>query len=100
MTEFQIACRPARVIADLRALADITGGPGGARRLCWTPAWVEARRFVEQRLRELPVTVDVDEAGNLWARLEGARPETVAVVLHSASVPDGGWLDAALGVFG
>jgi len=26
----------ARVIADLRGLAELTGGPAGARRLCWT----------------------------------------------------------------
>jgi N-carbamoyl-L-amino-acid hydrolase len=87
-----------RVIADLRALADLTGGPGGARRLCWTDEWVAARRFLHERLAELPVTVDVDEAGNLWAVLEGARPELVVVGSHVDSVPNGGWLDGALGV--
>jgi N-carbamoyl-L-amino-acid hydrolase len=95
----EIAVSPERAIADLRALADLTGGPGGARRLCWTPEWVTARRFLRDRLGELPVTVDVDEAGNLWARLEGARPETVAIGSHVDSVPSGGWLDGALGVF-
>ncbi|HEY1480682.1 MAG TPA: M28 family peptidase, partial [Gaiellales bacterium] len=87
-----------RVIADLRALADLTGGAGGARRLCWTDEWVAARRFLCERLAELPVTVDVDEAGNLWAVLPGARPETVVVGSHVDSVPNGGWLDGALGV--
>jgi N-carbamoyl-L-amino-acid hydrolase len=91
---------PERAIADLRALADLTGGPGGARRLCWTSEWVTARRFLRERLSELPVTVDVDEAGNLWARMEGARPETVAIGSHIDSVPNGGWLDGALGVLG
>jgi hydantoinase/carbamoylase family amidase len=88
----------ARVIADLRALADLTGGPGGARRLCWTDEWVAARRFLRERLAELPVTVDVDEAGNLWAVLAGSRPERVVVGSHVDSVPNGGWLDGALGV--
>ena len=87
-----------RVIADLRALADLTGGPDGARRLCWTDEWLQARGFLRERLAELPVTVDVDEAGNLWAVLEGARPETVVVGSHVDSVPNGGWLDGALGV--
>ena len=50
--------------------------------------------------RELPVEVDVDEAGNLWARLAGARPETVVIGSHIDSVPNGGWLDGALGVMG
>jgi N-carbamoyl-L-amino-acid hydrolase len=87
-----------RVIADLRALADLTGGPDGARRLCWTDEWVKARGFLRERLAELPVTVDVDEAGNLWAVLEGERPEMVVVGSHIDSVPNGGWLDGALGV--
>jgi hydantoinase/carbamoylase family amidase len=87
-----------RVIADLRALADLTGGPAGARRLCWTDEWVKARGFLRERLAELPVSVDVDEAGNLWAVLEGERPERVVVGSHVDSVPNGGWLDGALGV--
>jgi hydantoinase/carbamoylase family amidase len=95
-----IAVRPDRAVADLRALADLTGGPGGARRLCWTDEWERARGFLRDRLGELPVAVDVDEAGNLWARLEGARPETVVIGSHVDSVPSGGWLDGALGVFG
>jgi N-carbamoyl-L-amino-acid hydrolase len=95
-----VAARPDRAIADLRALADLTGGPGGARRLCWTPEWDTARRFLRDRLSELPVTVDVDEAGNLWARLPGTRPETVVIGSHIDSVPNGGWLDGALGVLG
>jgi N-carbamoyl-L-amino-acid hydrolase len=88
----------ARVIADLRALADLTGGPGGARRVVWTDEWVAARAFLRERLAELPVSVDVDEAGNLWAVLEGDRPERVVVGSHVDSVPNGGWLDGALGV--
>src|SRR5262249_27471203 len=46
----------------------------------------------------LPVRVEVDEAGNLWAYLDGERPETVVVGSHLDSVPEGGWLDGALGV--
>jgi N-carbamoyl-L-amino-acid hydrolase len=86
------------VVSDLRALADLTGGPGGARRVVWTEDWVKARAFLRERLAELPVRVDVDEAGNLWAVLPGARPETVVVGSHVDSVPSGGWLDGALGV--
>ena len=93
-----VATDPQRVIADLRALAELTGGPGGARRLCWTDEWVAARGFLRERLAELPVGVDLDEAGNLWARLEGASPDTVVIGSHLDSVPNGGWLDGALGV--
>ena len=89
---------PTRVVADLRALADRTGGPEGSRRLCWTPAWLEARSLLRESLATLPVEVDVDEAGNLWAVLRGERPETLVVGSHLDSVPKGGWLDGAMGV--
>jgi len=89
---------PARVVADLRALADRTGGPDGSRRLCWTPDWVAARTLLREHLATLPVEVDVDEAGNLWAYLRGESPDTLVVGSHLDSVPKGGWLDGALGV--
>jgi len=89
---------PSRVVSDLRALADRTGGPEGSRRLCWTPAWLEARSLLRESLATLPVEVDVDEAGNLWAVLPGERPEMLVVGSHLDSVPKGGWLDGALGV--
>jgi hydantoinase/carbamoylase family amidase len=88
----------ARVIADLRELASRTGGPEGSRRLCWTPDWVSARHFLRESLATLPVDVDVDEAGNLWAYLRGESTDTLVVGSHLDSVPKGGWLDGALGV--
>lgn len=96
-----IEIQPDRAIADLRELDRRTGGPEGARRLCWTDEWASARAFLRERLAEIDgVEVEVDEAGNLWATLAGARPETVAVGSHIDSVPAGGWLDGALGVMG
>ncbi len=89
---------PARVIADLRELDRRTGGPGGARRVCWTDGWRTARELLRELLDPLPVEVSVDGAGNLWAVLEGRRPDAVAVGSHLDSVPAGGWLDGALGV--
>jgi hydantoinase/carbamoylase family amidase len=88
-----------RVIADLRELDRLTGGPDGARRLCWTAEWQRARAFLRGRLGEIEgVAVDQDEAGNLWASLPGEKDGAVAVGSHVDSVPDGGWLDGALGV--
>jgi hydantoinase/carbamoylase family amidase len=89
-----------RVLGDLRELARLTGGPGGARRVCWTDEWAAAREFLLSRLRELPVSIGIDEAGNLWADLRGERDDAVVVVgSHSDSVPAGGWLDGALGIY-
>ncbi len=92
------AYSPARVVADLRALAARTGGPEGSRRLAWTPEWLSARALLRESLTGLPVEVDEDEAGNLWVVLRGERPETLVVGSHLDSVPKGGWLDGALGV--
>jgi N-carbamoyl-L-amino-acid hydrolase len=90
---------PRRVIADLRELDRRTGGPDGARRVCWTPEWQAARDFLRERLAEIEgIAVELDEAANLWATLPGERPGTVAVGSHIDSVPAGGWLDGALGV--
>ncbi|MBN1530889.1 MAG: Zn-dependent hydrolase [Thermoleophilaceae bacterium] len=94
-----MAVDPRRVIADLRELDEKTGGPGGARRVCWTDEWRAARELLRKRLRKIDgVQIEEDEAGNLWARLGGRRPETVALGSHLDSVPNGGWLDGALGV--
>src|SRR5215218_1094935 len=88
-----------RVLADLRELARLTGGRDGARRVCWTDEWARAREFLRSRLDELPVEIEVDEAGNLWAGLEGEQEGFVIVGSHVDSVPAGGWLDGALGEF-
>ena len=87
-----------RVLADLRELHELHGGPGGARRLAWSPDWLAARDWLRGKLAELPVTVDLDQAGNLWAELPGDAPEFLIVGSHIDAVPSGGWLDGALGL--
>ncbi|MET0823136.1 MAG: M20/M25/M40 family metallo-hydrolase, partial [Solirubrobacterales bacterium] len=92
----------ARVIADLRGLAARTSDERGAQRLCWGQVWRQAREYLGELLAELGIEPEVDEAGNLWARLEGADPAAEAIIVgsHIDSVPDGGWLDGSLGVLG
>ena len=100
MAEAVPAVDPARVIADLRELQRRTGDERGAQRLCWTDTWLEARAFLSELLGELGLEAERDEAGNLWATLEGTASSAPALALgsHLDSVPDGGWLDGALGV--
>jgi len=86
------------MIAELRELAQLTGDERGAQRLAWTDTWARAREWERRLLAELPVQVDIDQAGNLWATLEGGSPETLVVGSHIDSVPNGGWLDGCLGV--
>jgi hydantoinase/carbamoylase family amidase len=90
----------AGVIAGLRELASLTADEGGAQRLCWSPTWQRARELLGTRLAAIGVEPEVDEAGNLWARLPGADGGRPALALgsHLDSVPGGGWLDGALGV--
>jgi hydantoinase/carbamoylase family amidase len=87
-----------RAIADLRELDRRTGGPGGARRVCWGAEWRAAREYLAELLAELELEPERDEAGNMWAYLEGDREPALAVGSHVDSVPLGGWLDGALGV--
>ena len=88
-----------RVIADLRELARRTSDDGGSQRVAWTQTWHEARAFLRELLDEIGAVSETDEAGNLWARLDGdGSGESVAVGSHIDSVPDGGWLDGALGL--
>ena len=87
-----------RMIAELRELAKLTGDERGAQRLAWTDTWAKAREWERALLAELPVEVDRDEAGNVWATLAGRSPQFLIIGSHIDSVPNGGWLDGCLGV--
>lgn len=87
-----------RVFSDLRRLDELTGGPSGADRICWGDGWKAARELLRSELDAMPVEVDVDPAGNLWAVLPGRVERTVVMGSHLDSVPHGGPLDGALGV--
>src|SRR5499427_3087172 len=87
-----------RVVADLRELAARTSTPAGAQRLAWGPVWRDAREWFKSKIAELGLRVQTDSAGNNWVTLPGASAKTVIVGSHLDSVPNGGWLDGALGV--
>src|SRR5262245_51909680 len=87
-----------RVIGDLRALAARTSTADGAQRVAWGPVWREARAWFRQQVDELGLTISTDAAGNNWVTLPGESADTVIVGGHLDSVPNGGWLDGALGV--
>ena len=86
------------VIANLRALAARTSDAHGAQRVAWGPVWREARQWLDERLTTDGLHAERDAAGNNWITLPGARPDTVIIGGHLDSVPNGGWLDGALGV--
>jgi N-carbamoyl-L-amino-acid hydrolase len=89
-----------RAVQELKELAELTGGPEGARRVAWTAEWTEARDWFRSRLEEIEgiTEVETDEAGNIWATAPGDSDRTVVLGGHIDSVPNGGWLDGALNV--
>jgi N-carbamoyl-L-amino-acid hydrolase len=87
-----------RVLSDLRELAALTGTPDGAQRVAWGPVWREARAWFGTKVAELGLSIRTDSAGNNWVRLPGTSPVTVIAGSHLDSVPNGGWLDGALGL--
>jgi beta-ureidopropionase / N-carbamoyl-L-amino-acid hydrolase len=93
-----IMLNPQRVIADLNHLRAITGDEHGAQRVAWTATWQQARGFFREELEKLPVHIEIDEAGNMWATLPGTSPTSLIIGGHLDSVPNGGWLDGCLNV--
>jgi N-carbamoyl-L-amino-acid hydrolase len=93
---------PNQVIANLRELAALTSDANGAQRLAFTPTWQRARDWFTTKLAQLPtgwnITHHLDAAGNNWVTLPGASPKSLVLGSHLDSVPNGGWLDGALGV--
>jgi N-carbamoyl-L-amino-acid hydrolase len=93
-----VPLEPARVVAGLRELHELTGDAEGAQRVAWTQTWSEARRWLGGLLDGLPLDHEVDEAGNDWWTLRGNSERAVVIGGHIDSVPNGGWLDGALNV--
>src|ERR671930_1294050 len=89
---------PARTVAELRELQDLTGDENGAQRVAWTDTWVRAREWLGEKLAGLPLERDEDEAGNQWWTLRGDSERAVLIGGHIDSVPNGGWLDGCLNV--
>ena len=66
-----------RVLADLRELARAPGGPDGARAARVDRRTGQAARdWLRAKLAELPVTVERDAAGNIWADAARAASST------------------------
>ena len=90
---------PRRTLAELRLLHERTANAAGAQRVAFTSPWHTARALLREQLATLPVTVETDPAGNLWATLPGASARELWIGGHLDSVPNGGWLDGCLNVF-
>src|SRR5207249_5701743 len=89
---------PARTVAELRELQELTGDENGAQRVAWTETWATARKWLDKKISDLPVEKTCDAAANQWFTLPGDSERAVLIGGHIDSVPNGGWLDGALNV--
>ena len=85
----------------LMRLAQIGAIPGdGVNRQALTALDREARRLMIAWAEAAGASVSVDEAANLWFRVEGTRPGAAPVLTgsHMDSQPEGGRFDGIYGV--
>ena len=87
---------PARTVAELRELQELTGDGNGAQRVAWTETWEQARAWLRGKCAF--AAEEIDEAGNQWFTLAGESDRALLIGGHIDSVPNGGWLDGCLNV--
>jgi beta-ureidopropionase / N-carbamoyl-L-amino-acid hydrolase len=88
-----------RLRGNLETLARFGQQPDrqGITRVCWSPAYEEARAWLLERMRAAGLATSVDPAGNTFGALGRGAP-AVLTGSHIDTVPNGGPLDGALGV--
>ena len=91
-----MSLQPQRTIAELKELRELTGDANGAQRVAFTDTWANARRWLREKLAQIPADVYQDQAGNLWATINGTSERELLIGGHIDSVPNGGWLDGCL----
>jgi beta-ureidopropionase / N-carbamoyl-L-amino-acid hydrolase len=89
---------PARTVAELKELRELTGDENGAQRVAWTDTWERAREWLRAKVSDTGAVEEIDEAGNQWFTLEGDSERALLLGGHIDSVPNGGWLDGCLNV--
>jgi len=87
----------ARVVADLKRLAEFGRYKTGVHRPTYSPVDVESRHWLAERLREAGLDPVIDGIGNVIGRNPSAG-RRLLVGSHSETQPYGGWLDGSLGV--
>jgi N-carbamoyl-L-amino-acid hydrolase len=92
-----IEIKPERLLATLEALRNIGRCGTGVHRPALTPADLEARLWLRARLAELGFDARLDRFGTVLGRTPGDAP-AILIGSHTDTVPQGGWLDGALGV--
>jgi N-carbamoyl-L-amino-acid hydrolase len=87
----------ARVVTDLRRLAEFGHYKTGVHRPTYSPEDTASRQWLADKFAEAGLEPVIDGIGNVFGRNPSAR-RRLLVGSHSESQPHGGWLDGALGV--
>ena len=51
---------PARTVAELKELRELTGDENGAQRVAWSYTWETARGWLREKLAGLPLDEQID----------------------------------------
>ena len=89
---------PARTVAELKELRELTADENGAQRVAWTDTWESAREWLRSKVSDTGAVEEIDEAGNQWFTVAGESERALLIGGHIDSVPNGGWLDGSLNV--
>ncbi|HEY1797443.1 MAG TPA: hydantoinase/carbamoylase family amidase [Stellaceae bacterium] len=87
----------ARVVADLKRLAEFGRYKTGVHRPTYSPDDVASRHWLSQQFAAAELVPDIDGIGNVFG-LNHSATRHLLVGSHSETQPYGGWLDGALGV--
>jgi beta-ureidopropionase / N-carbamoyl-L-amino-acid hydrolase len=87
----------ARVVADLKRLAEFGRYKTGVHRPTYSPEDVASRQWLAEKFAEAGLDPVIDGIGNVIGRNPRAT-RRLLVGSHSETQPHGGWLDGALGV--
>lgn len=100
MSKGNLPVDPARIEADIAALAGLTEPGQPWTRRAFTPMFDRGRDWLAGRMRAAGLSVRVDAAGNLIGRRPGTRPDAGVLMIgsHSDTVPEGGRFDGIAGV--
>lgn len=85
-----------RLLEDLETLRGFGRKGRGVERVAFEADDRAAREWLVQRMAQAGLDAHIDGIGNVHGRAPAAR--AILVGSHVDTVPDGGWLDGALGV--
>ena len=89
--------KDARLLADLRQLAEFGAYKSGVHRPTFSAQDIEARRWLAGRFTEAGLAASIDGIGNVFGRSRATGPKLL-IGSHTESQNHAGWLDGALGV--